>query len=153
AVYYESRFTGAGRLDGSEHRMIARASAIDGSFPALSQVSLAAPSYPFGESAYAYGSLFVDYLAHSRGADHVREYVERSAAFPIPFVIDIPARQGFGVSFSRGYREWSDSVKRSVADLSGGTAPAPMLGWRDLTLGGAYAAYPRWDGDRSLTYT
>ena len=41
AVYYESRLTGSGRLIGSEHRMIARASAIDGTPRRLDALSLA----------------------------------------------------------------------------------------------------------------
>src|SRR5207237_9481334 len=114
AVYYESRFTGAGRVEGSEHRMIARASAIDHTFPSLNQASLAAPRFPFGEAAYAYGSLFVDYLAKTRGADAVHRFVEKSSADIIPFWIDLPARQGFGVSFTRAYREWRDSIFRSL---------------------------------------
>jgi hypothetical protein len=151
AVYYESRFTGAGRISGSEHRMIARASAIDHSFPALGQVSLAAPRFPFGEAAYAYGSLFVDYLARTRGADRVRSFVEKESADLIPYWIDLPARQGFGISFTRAYRDWRDSVFRSVSGF--GANPAPLPGWHDLTREGILASFPRWMDDGTLAYT
>src|SRR5206468_4608472 len=106
AVYYESHFTGAGRIEGSEHRAIARASAIDHSFPSLGEASLASPRFPFGEAAYAYGSLFVDYLARTRGPGAVRRLIEKSSADIIPFWIDLPARQGFGISFTSAYKEW-----------------------------------------------
>src|SRR5262245_4568588 len=69
AVYFESRLAGAGRIEGSEHRMIARSAAADHAFPALGSVSAAAGRFPFGETAYAYGSLFIDYVAKSRGED------------------------------------------------------------------------------------
>ncbi|HEY7237022.1 MAG TPA: hypothetical protein VH539_22870 [Gemmatimonadaceae bacterium] len=151
AVHYESRFTGAGRVSGSEHRMIARASAIDHTFPSLSEASLAAPRFPFGEAAYAYGSLFVDYLARTRGAAAVNRFVEKSSADVIPFWIDLSARQGFGISFTRAYREWRDSIFRSLVFLNPTTPP--LVGWRDLTREGVLVSSPRWSGDSALTYT
>ena len=39
AVYFESRITGSGRLEGSEHYMVARAAAEAGSFPRLGELS------------------------------------------------------------------------------------------------------------------
>ena len=151
AVYYESRFTGAGRVAGSEHRTIARASAIDHSFPSLGEVSLASPRFPFGEAAYAYGSLFVDFLARTRGADRVRRFVEKESAELIPFWIDLPAREGFGVSFTRGYREWRDSIFSTVPAFD--PSRAPLAGWRDLTREGVFVSFPRWWGDTLLSYT
>jgi len=151
AVYYESRFTGAGRIEGSEHRMIARASAIDHSFPALSEASLASPRFPFGEAAYAYGSLFVDYLAKTRGEAAVRRFIDKSSADIIPYLIDIPARQGFGISFTKAYREWRDSIFRSVAGFNPSTTPLPA--WHDLTREGVLVSSPRWMSDSTLAYT
>lgn len=151
AVYFESRFTGAGRIAGSEHRMIARASAIDHSFPSIAEVSLAAPRFPFGEAAYGYGSLFVDYLAKTRGAPAVRRFVEKASADIIPFLIDVQARQGFGISFTRAYREWRDSIVRSVTAFDPAAPPIP--GWLDLTREGVLVAAPRWLSDTTLAYT
>jgi hypothetical protein len=151
AVYYESHFTGAGRIEGSEHRAIARASAIDRSFPSLSEASLGAPRFPFGEAAYAFGSLFVDYLATTRGAASVRRFVEKSSADIIPFWIDLPARQGFGISFTRAYREWRDSLYGTLGKFS--PAQPPLGGWRDLTPKGSLVSNPRWLSDSSLAYT
>ncbi len=76
AVYEESNLAGAGRVQGSEHRMIARSSTIDGAFPRLGAWSLGQGRYPFGEAAYAYGSLFMDYLAKTRGDTTIRKFVE-----------------------------------------------------------------------------
>jgi len=151
AVYFESRFTGAGRITGSEHRMLARASAIDHAFPSLAEVSLAAPRFPFGEAAYAYGSLFVDYLAKTRGAPAIRRFVDKASADVIPFLIDLQARQGFGISFTRAYREWRDSIFRSVSAFD--PKMQPLLGWHDLTRSGVLVSSPRWISDTTLAYT
>ncbi|HMA24122.1 MAG TPA: hypothetical protein VKP00_09005, partial [Gemmatimonadaceae bacterium] len=149
AVYEESKITGAGRIEGSEHRMIARAAAIDHIFPSLGALSLAQGRFPFGETAYSFGSLFVDYLAKTRGEERVRQFVEKSSADIIPYLINVPARQGFGVSFSRAWRDFSDSVARSVR-----VAPAaPLEGWRELTRDGAFVFAPRWLSDSSIVYS
>ncbi|HSQ29749.1 MAG TPA: hypothetical protein VLN49_07865, partial [Gemmatimonadaceae bacterium] len=148
AVYEESRLTGAGRIQGSEHRMIARAAAIDHTFPAIGALSLAQGRFPFGESAYSYGSLFIDYLARTRGESRIRTFVDKSSADIIPYLFDVPARQGFGVSFSRAWREFSDSVSRSI-----GQPQQPLEGWRELTGDGVYVFAPRWLGDSSVIYS
>ena len=148
AVYEESRLTGAGRIQGSEHRMIARAAAIDHSFPAIGALSLAQGRFPFGESAYSYGSLFIDYLARARGESRIRTFVDKSSADIIPYLFDVPARQGFGVGFSRAWREFSDSVSRSI-----GQPQPPLEGWRELTKDGVYVFAPRWLSDSSVIYS
>jgi len=150
AVYEESRLTGAGRVLGSEHRMIARAAAIDHSFPPIGALSLAQSRYPFGEAAYAYGSLFIDYLARTRGDDAIRRFVDKSSADIIPYLVNVPAKQGFGISFSDAWREFTDSVQRSV---SLAPPPRPLPDWRQLTNDGVYVFAPRWISDSSIIYS
>ncbi|HEV8495598.1 MAG TPA: hypothetical protein VGQ56_01965, partial [Gemmatimonadaceae bacterium] len=149
AVYEESKLAGAGRIEGSEHRMIARAAAIDHTFPSLGALSLAQGHFPFGETAYSFGSLFVDYLAKKQGDALVGRFVEKSSADVIPFLINIPARQGFGISFSRAWRDFSDSVGRSIRE----TPLAPLAGWRELTQDGVFVFAPRWLSDSSIVYS
>jgi hypothetical protein len=149
AVYEESRIAGAGRIEGSEHRMIARAAAIDHAFPGLDAWSLAAPRYPFGETAYAYGSLFVDWLARTHGPRSIRTFVDKSSAEILPYLLDLPARDAFGTSLSRAWRTWRDSITASVA----AEPLSPMPGWRSLTTDGVYVFAPRWLGDTAIIYS
>jgi hypothetical protein len=147
AVYYESRLTEGGRLKDSRERLLARASATEGRLPHLNELSLGSPRFPGGEGAYAYGAMFIDYLARTRGDTAVRNFIERQSAQLIPFWIDRAAVQGFGISFARAFDEWRDSVQRSVA------APRPPLpGWRELTTHGYYASAPRWLNDSTIVY-
>ncbi len=148
AVYEESRLAGAGRIEGSEHRMIARAAAVEHNFPGLGALSLAQGNFPFGETAYGYGSLLIDYLARTRGDDKIRAFVDKSSAEIIPYFYNVPSKAAFGISFSTAWRQYSDSVRRSVGEF----AP-PMDGWRDLTRDGAFVIAPRWIGDSALVYT
>jgi hypothetical protein len=148
AVYYESLITGSGRIAGSEHRMIAEAAAVAHLFPRIDQLSLARPHFPYGESAYAFGSLFIDHLARTHGDSAMKRFVEAMSAQIIPWALDIAARRAFRASFAGEYRKWADSLVRHAPPW----AP-PMPGWRDLTVDGAYANHPRWLNDTSLVYT
>ncbi|HEU4996857.1 MAG TPA: hypothetical protein VFT29_18700 [Gemmatimonadaceae bacterium] len=148
AVYYESKLTGSGRIEGSEHRMIARTAAAQHVFPRIDQLSLANPNFPYGYSAYAYGSLFMDYLARAHGDSAMRTFVESSSRQLIPFYINRPAKRAFRRSFTAEYRTWAESLTKAAPSWS-----PPLAGWRDLTVDGAYAAFPRWVNDTSLVYT
>ncbi|MDE3216616.1 MAG: PD40 domain-containing protein [Gemmatimonadota bacterium] len=147
AVYYESKLTGAGRVFGSDHHMIARAFAEEHRFPTIDQISLADARFPYGTSVYVFGSLFMDYLARTRG-DHMRAFVESESSQLIPLWLDRPARQAFGISFTDAWRRWRDSLTRAAPQPS---LPAP--GWRYLTAAGGIAAYPRWADDTAIVYT
>ncbi len=147
AVYYESRLTEGGRLKSSQERLLARASAMESRLPRLNELSLSSPRFPGGEGAYAYGSLFIEYLARTRGDSAVGAFVERQSGQLIPLWLNRAAVQGFGISFADAFDAWRDSVIRSVR------APTPpMPGWRELTTHGYYASNPRWLDDTTVVY-
>ncbi len=147
AVYYESKLTGAGRVLGSDHPMIARAFASEHRFPSIDRISLGDVRFPYGNTPYVFGSLFMDYLARTRG-DHIRTFVESEADQLVPLWIDRPAKQAFGISFSHAWRQWSDSMTAAAPDPS---LPAP--GWRYLTAAGGFASFPRWADDTAIVYS
>jgi hypothetical protein len=148
ATYYESRLTSAGRVLGTHHEMIARASALANDVPPPSQWSATTSRYPWGEVPYAFGSLFFDYLARTRGADKIPDFVEETSRFPIPFFLGRASRGAFGISFGDAFREWRDTLAQSVADA----APIPMAGWRELTREGRLAVTPRWGSDSEVVF-
>ncbi|MGQ0715298.1 MAG: hypothetical protein ACT4PJ_16490 [Gemmatimonadaceae bacterium] len=148
ATYYESRLTTAGRVRGTHHEMIARASALANDVPPPSEWSAATPRYPWGEIPYAFGSLFFDYLARTRGAEAVPDFIERTSRFPVPFFLGRASRGAFGISFGDAFREWRDTLRRAVE----GAAPLPISGWRELTREGRLAQSPRWMGDSALVF-
>jgi hypothetical protein len=148
AVYYESLLTGSGRLAGSEHRMIARTAALAHTLPRLDQWSLANPRFPLGYSVYAYGSLFMDYLGRTHGDSAMHTFVESSSRQIIPLLLNPPSRRAFGKKFTTEYQIWAESLVASLPPAS-----PPMPGWRDLTVDGFYASFPRWLNDSTLIYT
>ncbi len=146
AVHFESKLTGAGRVLGSEHAVLARAAQAGGRLPRLDQLSLESSVFPGGQQAYVHGSLVVDYLARHGRPGGVRAFVERASAQPVPYRLNTAARHAFGLSLHEGWRQWRDSLAGAV------TSGAPDAGWRVLTDEGWYAAYPRWRDAASLLY-
>ncbi|MFL5489555.1 MAG: hypothetical protein ACJ8AJ_13835 [Gemmatimonadaceae bacterium] len=147
AVYFESRLTGVGRLESAEHSMIARAAALAHRLPTLQELSPSTSRYPGGEVLYVYGSLLFDYLARTRGPGSIREFVERGAKTPIPFILTVTSRSAFGISFQTAWERWSDSLLRETRAVR-----QPMPGWRQLTNAGREALFPRWLADSALLY-
>lgn len=147
AVYYESRITGAGRLEGSEHYMIARAAAEQHRVPGPGEWSRATSRFPGGETVYSYGSLLLDYLARTRGPEKIPQFVDRTSRVIWPLSLNAKAKGVFGVSFENAFRDWRDSLVRTSAH----SEPLPL--WRDLTRDGRYVGAPRWLNDSTLIYT
>ena len=147
AVYFESRLTGYGRLESSEHSMVARAAALANSVPKLQELSPGTSRFPGGEVVYIYGSLLFDYLSRTRGPGSIRAFVERGAKTPFPFILTATSRSAFGMSFQTAWKQWRDSLAREMK-----TAHEVMPGWREITPAGHIAFFPRWLSDTSLIY-
>jgi hypothetical protein len=147
AVYYESRLTGSGRIVGTDHAMIVRAAALDGTVPALNALSASTLSYPLGQSAYAYGSLLIDFIARTEGPEKMRAFVDASAARTIPFFLNANAKRGFGESFENAWRVWTDSIRRNAFALARTSTPI-----RDLTGRGWTAERVRWIDPTDMIY-
>ncbi|MFL5501130.1 MAG: hypothetical protein ACJ79Q_07845, partial [Gemmatimonadaceae bacterium] len=147
AVYFESRLTGEGRLESSEHLMTARAAALAGRVPTMQELSAGTSAFPGGEVIYIYGSLMFDYLSRTRGPGTIRKFVERGSGSIIPFILTPSSRSAFGVSFQTAWKEWRDSLARQV-----GAPHDAMPGWHQITNAGWLALFPRWIGDTALTY-
>ncbi len=148
ATYFESSLTGAGRVQGTYERMLLVSDLQGGRLLRPDEWNLNTSRYPGGDIAYAYGSLFFDYLARTRGPKAVGDYVERTSRATIPFLINREARKSFGLSFTDAWREWRDSLSRSAPSRA-----LPLAGWRDLSRGGRTVVFPRWADSTSLIFT
>ena len=148
AVYYESRLTGVGRLESSEHSMIARAAALANRVPTLQELAPGTSRFPGGEVVYVYGSLLFDYLSRTRGPASIRDFVERGSKTLFPFVLTATSRGAFGESFQTAWQQWRDSLVREMK-----TPHQVMPEWQQVTAGGRVALFPRWLGDSALLYS
>ena len=148
AVHYETKLTGSGRLASTESRTVARAAARHNVLPPIRRWSLATSQFPLGQTAYAYGALLMDRSVAVGGDSGMRRFVETTASFPIPFLLDRASRKGFGVAFSKQFDSMRDSL-RTVAMQQDSTGDAA---WRAITHDGWFAESPRWRSRDSVTW-
>lgn len=148
AVYYESRLTGAGRLEGSEYYMIARAAAEAKRIPRLGEISRETTRFPGGQTVYAYGGMIFDYLSRSRGPKAISDFIDVTSSSVFPLSLNAKSKRAFGISFENAWKDWSDSLVRSAP-----AASLPVPGWRQLTGDGRYVSSPQWLSDTSLIYS
>ncbi|MDQ3244353.1 MAG: hypothetical protein M3Q09_11540, partial [Gemmatimonadota bacterium] len=148
AVYYESRITGAGRLEGAEHYMVARAAAEARRIPRLGELSRSTSRFPEGETVYAYGGFVFDHLSRTRGPGSIARFLDITSSSIFPLSLNARAKKAFGVSFENSWKEWSDSLTSNAT-----VSAEPMRAWRELTKEGRYVGAPRWLGDSTIVYT
>ena len=149
AVHYESQISGSGRNVSTESRTVARAAARAEQVPAIARWSATTSQFPRGQTPYAWGSLLMHRAAIAGGDSSMRRFVNYTAGFPIPFLLDRASRIGFGTSFSSQFSTMRDSLQAVVAamDTSGDAA------WRMIDSSGWYATSPRWRGTDSLIWS
>ncbi len=147
AVYYESRFTGSGRIVGTNHAMIVRAQALDADMPRLNALSAATLQYPLGQIPYAYGSLLIDFMARTGGDGTMRKFVDANAGRTIPFLLNTNAKRGFGISFDSAWRVWTDSIRHNAFSLAATATPL-----RDITARGWITERLRWIDPEHVAY-
>jgi hypothetical protein len=131
ATYYESRFTGGGRAEGSFHRQVVAADVAAGQ-ARRSWDALQFTRWPAGLTPYAYGSRFYEHLSKSATAgDSVApRFIEATAGQLIPFRVGRPLRRT-GVDLETS---WTSAVQAAAAEsavtasrlIAGGLRAEPL---------------------------
>ncbi|HEX6372630.1 MAG TPA: hypothetical protein VF006_27165 [Longimicrobium sp.] len=147
ATYLESRLTGAGRVHGSFHEMVLRTAILEDRFFSLDRVTGRPTAWPSGNSAYVYGSMFADYLAERYGADRAGEFVRVVGRRWVPYLVDDAADVAYGVTFSRAWGEWRDSLRTAYGRQADSLRAAGITEPEQLTRDGRITQFPRWSPD------
>ena len=152
ATYFESRLTGTGRVLGTVHEMTLRTAILEDEFFSIDRATGEPTRWPAGSTRYVYGSLFLDHLSRTYGAEKIPSFVERSAA-GAPYLPDRYARRAIGEEFTDAWEEWERGLAaryRATADslrVEGITEP------EILTFAGRVAASPRYSASGALAYS
>lgn len=145
ATHYETRLTGAGRIQAALHDMIIRTAALEGAFPDLDELSAPSPVWPAGNRSYVYGARFMRYIADTYGPEAHEAIVDATAGsvWPTFLRFDHVAARAVGMPFDRLYDTWraaamdsAEAVRRRVL-IDGLTETRPVAGR------GPYAVAPR----------
>jgi len=114
AVFYESKITGEGRLEGSYHRAIVRAQVAEVGPLAMGAAGGIGPRWPGGVRPYAFGATFFDYLLSARGDTIMPRLFDAIARRPLPWIeLNADLTAAAGLSFTAA---WDDWMRAAVAD-------------------------------------
>ncbi len=148
ATWYESNLSGAGRVKGTDHQMVVRTAALEGTLEDLGQAGGDSPVWPGGNRYYVYGGQFLADLVARQGEDGLPGFVEAISGQWIPLRINSASREGFDQSFSQAWTDWvegeeshADATVERLTRTTPATEPVILepTGWEQL--------YPRILGD------
>lgn len=155
AVYFESAFTGYGRLRGTYHEMVLRAAVLERAFDPIDRAGPYTPIWPGAERRYIYGSLFMEHLAGARGPaiEGVIARQTADAGVPPSLAFDRVGRRTLGLSFTRAWDDWRAVLTARQDRLADSLRAAGLTATERLTARGHSALHPRVSPDgRHLAY-
>jgi hypothetical protein len=155
ATLVESRLTRAGRVRATLYDMGLRTAVLEDRFFSIDRASGQPVSWPAGATPYVYGSLFMDYLGDRFGDSTHTDWVRRvGRRIPFTYGADAAARGAYGVSFSRAWREWGDSLRVEYGALADSLRREGLTEPEVLVREGRRTEAPRWSPDgRTLSFS
>ncbi len=155
ATHYESRLTGAGRIQSGLHDMFIRTAALDSALPVLPSVSAPHPTWPAVNRAYIYGGHFMRWLADRYGPEAHRAIIEATAGsiWPTFLRFDHVGDRAVGTPFNQLYEEWRVQAADSARAVARQVRAAGETETRPVAGRGPYAVAPRVSPDgRRLSF-
>ncbi len=125
ATYHESKRTRGGRVNGAIWQMWSRAAALDGVLFELGTATGTPVNWPFGSSAYLYGSLFLDYVFDKHGEDFGMQFNHIYGSRIVPWSLNRTSKEVSGQTLERLWEEWMAAATAKahaerVAVIAGG---------------------------------
>jgi len=128
AVFEETERTSGGRLRSSIWNMYLRQQTLEGRFQRIDQITHNPIQFPFGNSAYLYGSAFLRYVSTRFGESALRRFYDDYGSNCIPGALNRSLKRAVG-------RTWMDLYGDFRADLERRfTAERDALTRRGLTV-------------------
>ena len=147
ATYLESRITGAGRVEGTFHDMVLRTAVLEDRFFSIDRATGRPATWPGGNTAYVYGSMFMQHLAERSGHERAGWFIRRVGGRVIPYFLDNDSRGAYGVSFTRAWNAWRDSLRTEYAAVADSLRSAGVTEPEVLTRPGHFTHFPRYSPD------
>ncbi|HEY2431476.1 MAG TPA: hypothetical protein VGI12_02305 [Vicinamibacterales bacterium] len=147
ATYEESRQTGEGRIDAGDFRAIVDTAARQGRFAPIDRANGGLDDWPGGNSAYAYGAYFHQYLSDRFGPARIDALADATAG-RLPLFGAGAFHQVFGKSVGTLWRDFA-AWRASPAGAQSTTDAAA----RRLTTDGFVVAAPRVAADGWIYYS
>ncbi|MCP4445285.1 MAG: BamA/TamA family outer membrane protein [Myxococcales bacterium] len=147
ATYEESRHSSGGRLRHGLFGMNLRLATLAGDERDLDEMSNGPRSWPHGNTAYLYGSHFLNYIFERFGEDKVSEMSHNLGSNPIPYGINSSIRRATGMGFDELHDDWRDYRRDKYALEREAIERAGVREGRRLTFTGQININPRYSRD------
>jgi len=147
ATYEESKHSSGGRLRHALFSMMLRASTLGDDERELDEMTNGPRAWPHGNTAYMYGSYFMNYIFDRFGESTVAKMSYNFGSNPIPYALNSSIRKATGKSFVELHEDWKDyrrdqyAVEREAVERSG------RREGRRLTFSGEVNINPRYSRD------
>jgi hypothetical protein len=144
ATFQESAVTGGGRVRDSSFRALVEVAAARSRFEPLDRSGGGLVDWPGGQTPYAYGALFHEYLAERYGEASLARLTDATAE-RIPFLGAPAFRKVFGRPLGDLWREFEAASSGAAGEFGPGV--------RRLTAHGFSVRGPRFDREGTLFYS
>ncbi len=155
ATYHESARTSGGRVRASLWDMYMRADVLENNVATLDQMSHYVRRWPQGNIWYLYGSLFLDWIAHTYGEETLRFVAEDYGTRVVPWGINRSIRRATGSTYEQLYPRWVASMRATYLAQIAAAARDPMASGTPLTARGQDTQHPRFrtvDGREEILF-
>lgn len=147
AVFEESHRTSGGRLHNSIWDMYLRAQTLEGRFQTLPQFTNNPIQFPFGNSAYLYGSELMNYVADHYGEAALRREFQDYGTNCIPLAINRSVKRALGKTWVELYADFRAEMSRHYGAQRDAIVAKGLTAARTLTGFRPEATRPRFSAD------
>jgi hypothetical protein len=157
AVAMETEHTTGGRLRGTQFEMFLRTDVLNGTVPALDEISHFRRRWPRGTLWYLYGSKFVGWIASIYGPDVYGAVVTDYGAQVIPWGINRSIRRATSRTYEELYAAFLIDTERRIRAQAREVRARGLREGRRVTTRGGVAIGPRFlpkacGGERRVSY-
>tara|TARA_R110002073_G_scaffold257750_5_gene420646 strand:+ start:44359 stop:47250 length:2892 start_codon:yes stop_codon:yes gene_type:complete len=147
ATYLESRYSSGGRLRNGLYGMILRMGTLADDERDLDEMSNGPRAWPHGNTAYLYGSHFLNYVFERFGEETVAEMSYNMGSNPIPYALNSSIRRATGEGFDTLHDDWRDYRRDRYALEREAVERRGLREGRRLTFSGENNINPRYTRD------
>jgi hypothetical protein len=143
ATYHESARTSGGRVRSSMWNMFMRADVLEDHVAGIDQISASVRRWPQGNLWYLYGSLFMDWIARTKGEQVLRAMANDYGRQVVPWGFNRAMRRASGETFVEMYPQWIAAMKAEYGAQAEAVRKRGLREGARITHHGATARYPR----------
>lgn len=145
ATDLESRYTDAGRVNGSYFDMVLRTAALRGALATIDRASFPNPVWPEGNHAYVYGAEFLRWVGTQTDGDATDALIEQTAHTTLSptWFFDRIGRRAYDAPFTDLWRRWTAELSATATATADSLRALGLVEGERMTRAGRWTVFPR----------